>query len=143
MGAFLGFFLLIAAMWIGKNFTLGTMNRASRFLQLLSSALYSLGHGANDAQKTMGIIVSLLLSVNLLGKESGIPLWVIIGSYLAIALGTLTGGWRIVKTMGSKIVKLTPLDGFAAETASAISLFTASSFGVPVSTTHTITGAIS
>lgn len=142
MGAFLGFFLLIIATWIGKNFTLSTMNRVSRWLQLASSALYSLGHGANDAQKTMGIIVSLLLSVGLVHSAEP-PIWVIILAYIAISAGTLTGGWRIVKTMGSKIVKLRPIDGFAAETASAISLFTASSFGVPVSTTHTITGAIS
>ncbi|NRH20948.1 inorganic phosphate transporter [Candidatus Gracilibacteria bacterium] len=142
MGAALGFTLLILATWIGKNFSLTTMNRASRILQLLSSALYSIGHGANDAQKTMGIIVSLLLSVGLVTSAEP-PIWVIIGAYTAIAAGTLTGGWRIVKTMGSKIVKLRPIDGFAAETASAISLFTASSLGVPVSTTHTITGAIS
>ena len=142
MGAFLGFVLLIVATWIGKNFTLSTMNRVSRWLQLASSALYSLWHGANDAQKTMGIIVSLLLSVGLVHSAEP-PMWVIISAYIAISAGTLTGGWRIVKTMGSGIVKLRPIDGFAAETASAISLFTASSFGVPVSTTHTITGAIS
>ncbi len=142
MGAFLWFCLLILSMWIGRNFSLSVMNRASRILQLFSSALYSLGHGANDAQKTMGIIVSLLLSVNLI-QSAEPPMWVIIGAYVAISLGTLTGGWRIVKTMWSKIVKLTPIDGFAAETASAISLFTASHFWVPVSTTHTITWAIS
>lgn len=143
IGAFLWFFILIIATWIGRNFTLSTMNRVSRWLQLASSALYSLGHGANDAQKTMGIIMSLLLSVHLLEKWAEIPMWIIISAYIAISLGTLTGGWRIVKTMGSKIVKLRPIDGFAAETASAIALFTASSLGVPVSTTHTITGAIS
>ncbi len=142
MGAALGFIFLIIATWIGKNFTLTTMNRASRILQLFSSALYSIGHGANDAQKTMGIIVSLLLSIGLITSAEP-PLWVIIGAYTSIAAGTMTGGWKIVKTMGSKIVKLRPIDGFAAETASAISLFTASYFGVPVSTTHTITGAIS
>lgn len=103
------------------------MNRVSRLLQLLSSALYSIGHGANDAQKTMGIIVSLLLSVGL-ATSAEPPLWVIIGAYTAIAAGTMSGGWRIVKTMGSKIVKLRPIDGFAAETASAMSLFTASFF---------------
>lgn len=143
MWAFLGFVLLIVAMWLGKNFSLSVMNKASKVLQLTSSALYSLGHGSNDAQKTMGIIMSLLLSVNLLEKWAPIPIWVIIGAYVAIAFGTMTWGWRIVKTMGSKIVKLTPIDGFAAETASAITLFTASSLWVPVSTTHTITGAIS
>jgi inorganic phosphate transporter, PiT family len=143
MGAFLGFFLLIVAMWIGKNFSLSFMNKASKILQLMSSALYSIWHWANDAQKTMGIIMSLLLSVSLIGKGDPIPMWVIIWAYLAIALGTMTGGWRIVKTMGSKIVKLTPIDGFAAETASAITLFSATALWVPVSTTHTITGAIS
>ncbi len=143
MGAFLGFSLLIAAMWIGRNFSLSFMNKASKILQLMSSALYSIGHGANDAQKTMGIIMSLLLSVSLLEKWAPIPIWVIIGAYVAIALGTMTWGWRIVKTMGSKIVKLTPIDGFAAETASAITLFSATALWVPVSTTHTITGAIS
>lgn len=142
MGATLGFILLIAATWIGKNFSLSTMNRVSRLLQLLSSALYSIGHGANDAQKTMGIIVSLLLSVGLTTSAEP-PIWVIIGAYTAIAAWTLSWGWRIVKTMGSGIVKLRPIDGFAAETASAVSLFTASYFWVPVSTTHTITGAIS
>lgn len=143
MGALLGFTLLIVAMWIGRNFSLSFMNKASKALQLMSSALYSIGHGANDAQKTMGIIMSLLLSVSLLEKGAPIPMWVIIGAYVAIALGTMTWGWRIVKTMWSKIVKLTPIDGFAAETASAITLFSATALWVPVSTTHTITGAIS
>lgn len=142
IGALLGFLLFVLSNWVAKNFQLSTVNRASRYLQLLSSALYSIGHGANDAQKTMGIIVSLLLSVNLIHTAEP-PIWVIISAYMAIAAGTLTGGWRIVKTMGSKIVKLRPIDGFCAETASAGSLFLASSLWVPVSTTHTITGAIS
>ena len=142
IGAVLGFLLFILSNWIAKNFQLSVVNRASRWLQLLSSALYSIGHGANDAQKTMGIIVSLLLSAHLT-KSPEPPMWVIIWAYLAISAGTLTGGWKIVKTMGSKIVKLRPIDGFCAETASAVSLFVASSLWVPVSTTHTITGAIS
>ena len=112
-----------------------------RRLQLLSAAAYSLGHGTNDAQKTMGIIAGVLFTAGYL-SEFTIPLWVILAAHAAIALGTLSGGWRIVHTMGSKITKLQPFGGFAAETAGAITLFTASSLGIPVSTTHTITGAI-
>jgi len=110
--------------------------------QLASAALYSLGHGGNDAQKTMGIIAVLLFSQGLLGPTFHVPLWIVITCHLAIALGTLSGGWRIVKTMGNKITKLRPVDGFCAETGGAITLFFASFLGVPVSTTHTITGAI-
>ncbi|HLF18825.1 MAG TPA: inorganic phosphate transporter [Candidatus Omnitrophota bacterium] len=110
--------------------------------QLISAALYSLGHGGNDAQKTMGIIASLLFSAGLLGDTFYIPVWVIIACYVAIALGTMFGGWRIVKTMGQRVVKLKPVDGFCAETGAAITLFISSGFGIPVSTTHTITGAI-
>jgi PiT family inorganic phosphate transporter len=110
--------------------------------QLVSAALYSLGHGGNDAQKTMGIIASLLFSAGLLGSKFYIPFWVVIACHAAIALGTMSGGWRIVKTMGQKVAKLKPVDGFCAESGAAIMLFVASMFGVPVSTTHTITGAI-
>jgi inorganic phosphate transporter, PiT family len=110
--------------------------------QLVSAALYSLGHGGNDAQKTMGIIASLLFSAGLLGKEFSIPPWVVISCYSAIALGTVFGGWRIVKTMGQKVAKLKPVDGFCAESGAAISLFVSSAMGIPVSTTHTITGSI-
>ena len=116
-----------------------------RRLQLLSAAAYSLGHGGNDAQKTMGIIAGVLVAggyLQLVNGEMPIPLWVILAAHAAIALGTLTGGLRIIHTMGSKITKLQPVGGFAAETAGAISLFTATHFGIPVSTTHTITGAI-
>jgi len=118
------------------------INRWSRRLQLFSAALYSLGHGGNDAQKTMGIIASLMFSVGWF-KTFHIPLWIVLSAHAAIAMGTLTGGWRIVKTMGQKITKLTPVDGFCAETASAASIFLATHLGVPVSTTHVITGAIS
>jgi PiT family inorganic phosphate transporter len=107
----------------------------------VSSALYSIGHGSNDAQKTMGIIWLLLISANLTTPDH-LPYWVVVSCYVAIGLGTLFGGWRIVKTMGQRITKLKPVGGFAAETGGAISLFLASSFGIPVSTTHTITGAI-
>jgi PiT family inorganic phosphate transporter len=110
--------------------------------QLVSAAFYSMGHGGNDAQKTMGIITSLLFSAGLLGTKFQVPFWVVAACYSAISLGTIFGGWRIVKTMGQKVAKLKPIDGFAAETSAAISLFFASSMGVPVSTTHTITGAI-
>ena len=110
--------------------------------QLVSAALYSLGHGGNDAQKTMGIIAGLWFSAGLLGPEFHIPLWMVLTCHGAIALGTLSGGWRIVKTMGSKITRLRPVDGFCAETGAAVTLFIASTFGIPVSTTHTITGAI-
>ncbi len=118
------------------------INRWSRRFQLFSAALYSLGHGGNDAQKTMGIIASLVFSVGWF-RTFHIPLWIVLSAHAAIATGTLTGGWRIVKTMGQKITKLTPVDGFCAETASAASIFLATFLGVPVSTTHVITGAIS
>ena len=110
--------------------------------QLLSAACYSLGHGGNDAQKTMGIIAGLLFSAGLLGGKFYVPLWVVISCYSAISLGTMFGGWRIVKTMGQKITKLKPVDGFCAELGAASTLFIASQWGIPVSTTHTITGSI-
>ena len=110
--------------------------------QLVSAAMYSLGHGGNDAQKTMGIIASLLFSAGLLGEKFYVPFWVVITCHLAIALGTMFGGWRIVKTMGQKVAKLTPVDGFCAESGAATMLYTASALGVPISTTHTITGSI-
>lgn len=110
--------------------------------QLFSAACYSMGHGGNDAQKTMGIIASLLFSAWLLGGKFHVPFWVVIACHAAIALGTMFGGWRIVKTMGQKVAKLKPVDGFCAESGAAIMLFVSSAFGIPVSTTHTITGAI-
>jgi PiT family inorganic phosphate transporter len=113
-----------------------------RVLQLGSAALYSIGHGANDAQKTMGIIAGLLFAEGLLGQDFYVPLWVVLSCQLAMGLGTLMGGWRIVRTMGSRITRLKPVQGFCAETAGAMTLYLATSFGVPVSTTHTITGAI-
>ncbi len=110
--------------------------------QLVSAALYSLGHGGNDAQKTMGIMAGLLFSAGYLGEEFHIPLWIVLSAHGAIALGTMSGGWRIVKTMGHKLSKLRPVDGFCAEGAASLVLFGASAIGVPISTTHTITGAI-
>lgn len=142
IGLILGLLLKIIATWLVYKQTPAFVNKWSRILQFFSAALYSLGHGGNDAQKTMGIITGLLFSAGLIG-EFKIPLWVVVSAYSAIALGTLSGGWRIVKTMGQKITKLRPIDGFCAETASAASIFLATFLGIPVSTTHVITGAIS
>ncbi len=141
LGLLLGALITIAVSWICFRNSPARVDRWFRRLQLVSSALYSLGHGSNDAQKTMGIIWLLLISANVTTKDH-LPSWVIVSCYLAIAMGTLFGGWRIVKTMGQRITKLRPVGGFAAETGGAISLFLASSFGIPVSTTHTITGSI-
>lgn len=142
IGLVLGLIFKIITTWIIHKKTPLGINKWSRRLQLVSAALYSLGHGGNDAQKTMGIITSLLFTAGLISSFN-VPLWVVLAAHSAIALGTLSGGWRIVKTMGQKITKLRPIDGFCAETASAISIFTATHLGVPVSTTHVITGAIS
>lgn len=144
IGLVLGFFLKIAASWmiyLNKQAP-SNVDRWSRILQLFSAAAYSLGHGTNDAQKTMGITTSLLFAGGLI-SEFTIPLWVVLSAHAAIALGTLGGGWRIVKTMGQRITKLRPIDGFCAETSSAASIFLATYLGIPVSTTHVITGAIS
>jgi inorganic phosphate transporter, PiT family len=145
IGLTLGFLIMLATMWAVHRFPPGRVDRWFRRLQLLSAAAYSLGHGGNDAQKTMGIIAGALVAghyLDLVGGKLPIPMWVILSAHAAIALGTLSGGWRIIHTMGSKITKLQPIGGFAAETAGAISLFTATHLGIPVSTTHTITGAI-
>ncbi len=144
IGLVLGFFLKIATSWmiyLNKQAP-SNVDRWSRILQLFSAAAYSLGHGSNDAQKTMGITTSLLFAGGLI-PEFKIPLWVVLSAHAAIALGTLSGGWRIVKTMGQRITKLRPIDGFCAETSSAASIFLATYLGIPVSTTHVITGAIS
>ncbi len=142
IGLILGFLLKVILSWITYTKNPGKVNRVARTLQMFSAAMYSLGHGGNDAQKTMGIIASLLFAGGLI-REFTIPLWVVLSAHTAIALGTLSGGWRIVKTMGQKITKLRPIDGFCAEIAGATSIFTATHLGVPVSTTHVITGAIS
>jgi len=141
IGMTLGFLLMVAVHWIVRGWRPSKVDRRFRGLQLLSAAAYSLGHGGNDAQKTMGIITGLLVASGRL-SEFSVPLWVILISHAAIALGTLFGGWRIVKTMGSKITKLQPIGGFCAETSGAITLVGATLAGIPVSTTHTITGAI-
>ena len=143
MGFALGALILLLISWVFRRSTPWGVDKWFRRGQLVSCALYSLGHGSNDAQKTMGIIWLLLITAGMATKDpSTLPYWVVISCYLAISLGTLFGGWRIVKTMGQKITKLKPVGGFAAETGGAITLFIASSFGIPVSTTHTITGAI-
>jgi PiT family inorganic phosphate transporter len=142
IGLVLGYILKVASTWIARKQTPAAVNKWSRVAQLFSAALYSLGHGGNDAQKTMGIITSLLFTAGLI-SEFAVPIWVVVAANAAIALGTLTGGWRIVKTMGQRITKLRPIDGFCAETASAASIFLATHLGIPVSTTHVITGAIS
>jgi len=141
LGLLLGALIMIAVSWIFFRSSPRGVDVLFRRAQLLSSALYSIGHGSNDAQKTMGIIWMLLISAGA-ARSDHLPFWVIVSCYFAIGLGTLFGGWRIVKTMGQKITKLRPVGGFAAETGGAITLFLASSLGVPVSTTHTITGAI-
>jgi PiT family inorganic phosphate transporter len=141
IGMTLGFAIMAGNLWVFRNFSPGRVDRWFRRLQLLSAAAYSLGHGGNDAQKTMGIIAGALFAGGYIAAFR-IDLWVVLAAHAAIALGTLSGGWRIIHTMGSKITKLQPVGGFAAETAGAISLFTATHLGVPVSTTHTITGAI-
>ena len=154
MGLTLALALTVALSWALRRSLPRKVDRVFRSLQLVSAAAYSLGHGTNDAQKTMGIIVGLLFAAQAafvdfpiralhLTTADVIPIWVILSAHAAIALGTLAGGWRIVKTMGQRITKLTPFGGFCAETSGAITLFVASHFGIPVSTTHTITGAIS
>lgn len=141
-GLLLGLGLGLGVYGFFRNSQRALVDHFFRKGQLVSAALYSLGHGGNDAQKTMGIIASLLFSAGLLGGKFYIPFWVVIACHASIALGTMFGGWRIVKTMGQKVAKLKPVDGFCAESGAAIMLFVSSMFGVPVSTTHTITGAI-
>jgi inorganic phosphate transporter, PiT family len=143
LGMTLGALLMIAVSWACLRSAPRRVDRWFRRLQLVSSALYSIGHGSNDAQKTMGIIWLLLIAAGVTASDASLPPnWVILSCYLAMSLGTMFGGWRIVKTMGQKITKLRPVGGFAAETGGAITLFLASGLGIPVSTTHTITGAI-
>jgi PiT family inorganic phosphate transporter len=146
LGMVLGFILMLANMWLFRRATPARVDSLFRRLQLLSAAAFSLGHGGNDAQKTMGIISALLVGAGYLHLEADgdlpVPPWVVIAAYTAISLGTLSGGWRIVKTLGQRITALKPVGGFSAETAAAISLYLATALGIPVSTTHTITGAI-
>ena len=142
LGMMIAILLVIITSWVFKPVSATTSDRVFRRMQLISAAAYSLGHGANDAQKTMGIITVLLFSQGLLEGDFHVPVWVVIACQAAMGLGTLMGGWRIVHTMGSKITRLTPHQGFCAETGGAFMLFGATAAGIPVSTTHTITGAI-
>jgi PiT family inorganic phosphate transporter len=142
IGLVLGYLLKIASMWILRGGSTTSINKWSRIAQLFSAAAFSLGHGGNDAQKTMGIIAGLLFAGGII-SEFYVPWWVMLAAYSAISLGTISGGWRIVKTMGQKITKLRPIDGFCAESAAATSIFLSTYLGIPVSTTHVITGAIS
>jgi len=142
VGFALALLLTLIVSWLFVKATPFAVDRKFRMMQFVSASLYSLGHGGNDAQKTMGVIAVLLFSQGYMGESFHIPFWVVLTCQAAMALGTLTGGWRIVKTMGSKITRLTPVQGFCAETGGAITLFMATELGVPVSTTHTITGAI-
>jgi len=142
LGFVLALILVLLVSWIFVRRTPLAVDRIFRTLQFVSASLYSLGHGGNDAQKTMGVIAVLLYTHGGLGGEFHVPFWVVLSCQASMGLGTLFGGWRIVHTMGSKITKLTPMQGFCAETGGAMTLFLATAFGVPVSTTHTITGAI-
>jgi PiT family inorganic phosphate transporter len=146
IGLTAGFLLMVAVFWIFRRWAPRQVDGFFRRGQLFSAAAYSLGHGGNDAQKTMGIIAAVLLSGGFIQRGADgslpVPLWVVLAAHTAIGLGTLSGGWRIVNTMGSKITKLKPVGGFCAETAGALTLFGVTQLGIPVSTTHTITGAI-
>src|SRR5438046_2254301 len=142
IGFTVGFLLMLATVWILRRATPGRVDWIFRRMQLLSAAAYSLGHGTNDAQKTMGIIAVLLFSTGHLGTEFYVPFWVIMAAHAALGLGTLSGGWRIVKTMGMRITKLRPVGGFCAETAGAFTLLGTAIGGIPVSTTQTISGSI-
>jgi PiT family inorganic phosphate transporter len=142
VGMVFGAALMVAVSWLFVRSTPSKVDRWFRRLQLVSASLYSLGHGGNDAQKTIGIIWMLLIAAGMLGPKDAVPAWVVISCYVMIGLGTAFGGWRIVKTMGQRITKLRPVGGFCAETGGAAMLFMATALGIPVSTTHTITGAI-
>jgi len=142
IGLAIGFAFMVGTYWTFRRATHARVGKLFRSLQLCSAAAYSLGHGGNDAQKTMGVILVLLIAGNMVDVKSEVPLWVVLASHTAMGLGTMAGGWRIVKTMGQKICKLQPVQGFCAESAGAIMLYVATWAGIPVSTTHTITGAI-
>jgi PiT family inorganic phosphate transporter len=142
LGLAVGFAVMVTTYWLFHRSSPARVGQLFRSLQLCSAAAYSLGHGGNDAQKTMGIILVLLIAGGMLDPKAEVPLWVVLASHTAMGLGTLAGGWRIVKTMGQKIAKLQPVQGFCAESAGAAMLYFATWAGIPVSTTHTITGAI-
>jgi PiT family inorganic phosphate transporter len=142
LGMTLGALMMLAVSWIFARSSPSKVDRWFRRMQLVSASAYSLGHGGNDAQKTVGIIWMLLIAAGQLAPRDPIPYWIVVACYVTIALGTAFGGWRIVKTMGQRITKLRPVGGFCAETGGAVTLFATGALGIPVSTTHTITGAI-
>jgi inorganic phosphate transporter, PiT family len=142
LGMVLGGLMMLLVSWLWRNSTPRRVDRWSRRLQLVSASAYALGHGGNDAQKTIGIIWMLLIAAGITGANESVPMWVVISCYAAIGLGTAFGGWRIIKLMGQRITKLKPVGGFCAQTGGSITLFMATALGIPVSTTHTITGAI-
>ena len=143
IGLAIGLLITLLIYWVFHGYgNVEGLNRGFRLGQLCSAAAFSLGHGANDAQKTMGVILALLIAGGHVAADASTPLWVVLAAHTAIGLGTLTGGWRIVKTMGQKVAKLAPVDGFCAETGAATMLFVSTALGVPISTTHTITGSI-
>jgi PiT family inorganic phosphate transporter len=137
-----GFVLMVATYWIFRRQAPQRVSGLFRRLQLVSAAAYSLGHGGNDAQKTMGIILAVLIATGVAAHDAAVPMWVVLSCHAAMGLGTMAGGWRIVKTMGQRICHLQPVHGFSAETGGALCLYGATLLGIPVSTTHTITGAI-
>jgi PiT family inorganic phosphate transporter len=142
LGMLLGTLMMILVSWIFRHSTPRRVDKLSRRLQLVSASAYALGHGGNDAQKTIGIIWMLLISAGMMQSNESVPTWVVVSCYSAIGAGTAFGGWRIIKLMGQKITKLRPVGGFCAQTGGAVTLFVATALGIPVSTTHTITGAI-
>ncbi len=142
LGMLLGGLMMLLISWLFRSQTPRKVDRWSRRLQLVSASAYALGHGGNDAQKTIGIIWMLLIAAGITGADESVPMWVVLSCYTAIGLGTAFGGWRIIKLMGQKITKLKPVGGFCAQTGGAVTLFIATAMGIPVSTTHTITGAI-
>lgn len=142
MGMFIAYLFSVVTLWIVKDRQPRKVDKYFRRLQLVSAAVYSLSHGSNDAQKTIGIITVVLFANGLIGSEFIVPFWVIIVSYTVIALGTLFGGWKVINTLGMRVTKLTPFGGFSAESSAGLTIMGATIFGIPVSTTHTITGAI-
>jgi PiT family inorganic phosphate transporter len=142
LGMLIGFVVMVGVYWLCRNSAPHRVGSRFRKLQLVSAAAYSLGHGGNDAQKTMGIILAVLIASKAVATDASVPLWVVLSCHTAMALGTMAGGWRIVKTMGQKLAELQPVHGFSAESAGALCLYGATWLGIPVSTTHTITGAI-
>lgn len=142
IGMVLGYLIMVITYWLSRKKSPRKVDSLFRVLQLLSSAIFSLGHGSNDAQKTMGVIWFLLITTGYMGADDPVPIWLLFGAYGAIALGTISGGWKVIKTLGGRLTDLKPVQGFCAETAGAVTVLGSTFFGIPVSTTHTITGSI-